>query len=627
MQFNSGQLMTVRQILAFTLFLFSTGALSSVLAEVTFTPITEGSLVEEKSIITGVAWGDYDNDGYTDVVLTKDKNNLLYRNNGDGTFKRVEEGILVTDPISPSSPAWADQDNDGDLDLFIATLGVDVFYRNEGAGAFTKVTEGDWLNTSAGSGHSAWGDYDNDGFLDLYVTATESDESDENFLYHNNGDGTMEPVSTAANSVNGSSGPATWTDYDDDGDVDLLVGGQGRIQFRNDGEGVFTWITHANGGVQSLPDDHRDSGLASADYDNDGDLDVLYGNNLRRNAILYRNDGEAGLVPATPGLPSKAGDQSPDGYAFGDYDNDGYQDLFITNAWGTDSFLYHNEGDGRFTLITDSPVVGSGRPFDIGGPSTIGCSWVDYDNDGDLDLFVGNGRTLAESSELFRNDGGTNNWVTLNLVGTVSNRSAIGTKVWALATIDGKDINQLREINGGDSGRSKGDLRAHFGLGDATTVDTLRIEWPSGQTQVISSVAANQILQIRESVSLDFWAEERGIDTDLLLKDQNQNRIPELLDYLYGNQEAADRRQPRVEKTNKGLQIWVPAGIEAAEGALILEKSTSLKEPWSSVAIYNYSIGDSSGWSIIDNLDGRWLSFQALAESSSMFYRVRGSIP
>ena len=209
---------------------------------------------------------------------------------------------------------------------------------------------------------------------------------------------------------------------------------------------------------------------------------------------LYQNDGH-GHFRDVAELAGVSDDGYCKGAVFGDIDGDRYPDLFVSN-FGSANRLYHNEGNGTFTRITESPLVSEGG-------ASSDCAWTDYDNDGDLDLIVSNGMfsEFEESCELFRNDGGTNHWIVLKLIGTVSNRSAIGAKVWARATIRGQSMSQLREIHGGGQGNAQPDMRVHFGLGDATTVDTLRIEWPSGQVQEMRNVASNQFLTITEGGS------------------------------------------------------------------------------------------------------------------------------
>ena len=460
--------------------------------KVIFTPITEGAVVNDTGNFADLSWGDYDNDGFVDVYVTNqaaDSPNNLYHNNGDGSFTRISEGIVATDRFGAMSPAWADQDNDGNLDLFVCSeYGVDVFYRNQGDGTFTKETEGAWVNTEGSGNITAWGDYDNDGFVDLYVANFGTPVHEANFLYHNRGDGTMKVIKNVTNALTGASHGILWTDYDNDGDVDLFVGGQEQLQFRNEDEGTFTWVSPAMGGMpRSLED--VDVGFNSGDYDNDGDLDIIYTTWKPKppSTLLYRNEGGSRFVDSTHALPS-AGAIRAMGSSWGDYDNDGYLDLFITNRMGN-NVLYHNEGNGTFRLVTDSPLAKEGN-------LSTGASWVDFDNDGDLDLMVANGiwSDFSQSCEFYRNEGSPNNWILLNLIGTVSNRSAIGAKVRALANIRGKRVAQLREVSGGHSS----DLRVHFGLGDAKTIDTIRVEWPSGIVQELKDVATNKFLTIRE---------------------------------------------------------------------------------------------------------------------------------
>ena len=184
------------------------------------------------------------------------------------------------------------------------------------------------------------------------------------------------------------------------------------------------------------------------------------------------------------------------GAAWGDFDNDGYLDLFVANAYNQADFLYHNERDGTFTRIYDGDVV------DHTGTG-MGAAWADLDNDGFLDLFVANySEGPGMPNDLYRNDakanGNSNGWLLVRLVGTASNRSAIGAKIRAKSTLWGKEVWQMRGISGGGGACSQNDLRAHFGLGDATQVNLLRIEWPSGMVQTLTNVAPNQILTITE---------------------------------------------------------------------------------------------------------------------------------
>jgi len=266
---------------------------------------------------------------------------------------------------------------------------------------------------------------------------------------------------------------------------------------------------------------------AWGDYDNDGYLDVFLANGLvtHRANSLYKNNGDGTFTKIiegdiVSGLVNVNGDSLS--CAWGDYDNDGYIDLFVAQGTGAADVtrlvknqLYHNNGNGTFTRIMEGSLVND--PGRSHGPV-----WVDYDNDGFLDLFIANGGFWAQNNGgalltnfLYRNNGNSNNWITIRLVGTVSNRSAIGAKVRVQATIRGKTMWQVRQIFGGDSQANEQPLDAHFGLSDATNVDLVHIEWPSGIVQTMTNAAPKQFLTVVEhqeagAASLNFTSVSRS---------------------------------------------------------------------------------------------------------------------
>ena len=328
----------------------------------------------------GAAQGDYDNDGNLDLAVSGGIAVLhglptaLYHGNGDGTFNRVSGGDL-TNRLGHFGPcSWVDYDHDGFLDLFVADHGyvgsgsTNALFHNNGDGTFTKITSGA-IVTDKGDGFAClWADYDNDGFDDLLICNLGHSDTGTatNFLYHNNGDGTFTRVTNAAVHIgtdiwsDGSPG-AAWGDYDNDGFQDLFVAG------------------------------------------NDGTSDRLYHNNT---------DGTFSIVTniARPG-----GTQSLGG-SWGDYDNDGYLDLLIRTAEGHNR-VFHNNGNGTFTEIKQGPIVTD----NFAGRWSSTADWVDYDNDGFLDLFVtanaDNG--LNSTNLLYHNNGNSNAWLEVKLVGTV----------------------------------------------------------------------------------------------------------------------------------------------------------------------------------------------------------------
>ena len=586
-------------------------------AQVSFTRILEGDIAQDTGLSTGCAWGDYDNDGYPDLIVAYGFNgsNRLYHNNGDGTFSRVTEGPIANDSAE-SGAVWGDYDNDGDLDLFVTNwFGPDCFYRNQGNGVFTKVTQGAWVTDTGHGNGAAWADYDNDGFLDLYVVNFHQN----NFLYHNNGDGTMTPItSDPAVTSGGQSITCTWTDYDGDGDVDLLVScaqSDNEQQFRNNGDGTFTRITQG-----SLVNSGRDTmQISPADYDNDGDLDLWVAELGSHENRLYRNDGAEGLTLVT--LSGLTNGPSVNG-AWGDYDNDGYLDLFISNDAGQDNFLFHNNGDGTFAQVTEGALVHDGG-------RSGGCAWADYDNDGDLDLFVANGLDYIDGTRppepgfLYSNEGGTNHWLLLRLVGVASNRSAIGAKVRVFATIQGKSFWQLREISGG-TGMSQNDLRVHFGLGDATTVESVRIEWPSGITQFLRDVAVNQLLTIEEEdptgnntvpritpACPDFNGDEivDGMDIDILVEHwQTDDPLCDIAPPPYGDgivdvQDLIEVSEHLFERVNDPTLIahW---SLDETEGMFAADSAGDIDAVVVGGAVWQPDKGQVGGALQLDGLSG-----------------------
>src|SRR5215468_6693724 len=453
----------------------------------TFSKITTGSIVSDHGTTFSGAWGDYDNDGYIDLVAANggpslSENEFLYHNDGTGAFTSVPGINIVTNGGASFAAAWGDYDNDGHLDLFIPNLAQKKFlYQNTGNGSFTQITNGGIVNDVANSVACGWGDYDNDGFLDLFVA---NRGGQRNFLYHNNRNGTFTRITTGS-IVNdgGSSEGCAWGDYDNDGFLDLFVPNFGLKNFlyHNNRNGTFTKVT-----TGSIATDIANSVCAAwGDYDNDGYLD-LFVTTYGGNNLLYHNNRDGTFTRITNGIIVTDGGSSV-GCTWGDYDNDGYLDLFVSNANNEQNFLYHNNGDGTFTKITSGSIV-------TDGGDSIGCAWGDYDNDGFLDLFVAN--RSGQNNFLYHNDGNSNHWIRVKCVGTVSNRTAIGTKVRLKATIAGAERWQLRQISGGDGENNSDSLLAHFGLGDATVIDLIRVEWPSGAVQEFTNATVNRTLLV-----------------------------------------------------------------------------------------------------------------------------------
>jgi len=472
----------------------------------TFTRVTAGPIATEGKYSNRGTWVDYDNDGDLDLFvangglttsLPANKTNYLYRNDGSGTFTKITSGPVVEDVGKFYGGSWGDYDNDGYLDLFVANGAprTNFFYRNQGDGTFIKVTNTP-LDKDVGEHNPGnWGDYDNDGHLDLLV----ADSNTPRLLYHNNGQAnftciTEGPLVTDLTAAMGSE----WVDYDNDGDLDVFMPNSDDLTpklnslYRNEGQGAFTPIT--TGAPVTNEAVHMSS--VWGDYDNDGDPDLYVCVRQYRTNFLYENNGDGTFLEITNGAPiPEVGSVAA---AWGDYDNDGFLDLFVARGLGGNR-LYRNNGNRTFTRIDAGPGADAGY-------LSVGCDWGDYDNDGFLDLFVAN-TAVADPPQrlmnnfLYHNEGNTNHWLKVKLVGTVSNRAAIGAKVRVLASLGGTSRWQLREISVGCN-FSGHNLLPHFGLRDAQKADVVRIEWPSGIVQELRDVPANHTLTVSEPARL-----------------------------------------------------------------------------------------------------------------------------
>jgi hypothetical protein len=504
----------------------NSGSVTSRLAHLEVDPafrkITTGAIVSDGGYGFGCAWGDYDNDGFIDLFVCNfhdpsgTQQDFLYHNLGDGTFQRITNLPMVNASAWATGAAWGDYDNDGNLDLFVTRPGnngngPNTLYHNDGGGKFTKVTTGLLVTQSLTSHAGIWADFDNDGFLDLFVANfrySDTVPAPDNYLYYNNGNGGFQRVSFGAKSIGtGDSFDAAAADFNNDGWIDLVVAQgatysikENTLPFTNNHNRTFTLLTNS----VIFTNLANSAAVAWGDYDNDGLLDLFVSNNSANsdlNNFLYHNNGDGTFTLVTNSIFGLEKGSST-GCAWGDYDNDGWLDLFVAHVGRYDAnfnvvtqqnnCLYHNNGDGTFTKIS------SGSPVNEAGYS-FGCAWGDYDNDGFLDLFVSNGFVQQSANNfLYHNGGNSNNWINFRLIGTVSNRSAIGAKVRVKATIAGKPIWQMREISGGSGHGCQNDLRANFGLGDATNVDVVRIEWPSGSVQELHEVSPKQFLTVTE---------------------------------------------------------------------------------------------------------------------------------
>jgi len=448
----------------------------------------------------GQAWGDYDADGLVDLYLTDEGGpNALYRNAGDGTFEVSPLADHVALPEHSSAGAvFADYDNDGFRDLYVLGYGANHLFHNEGGTGFVDVTARAGVDDHRRGQTASFGDYDRDGYLDLYVAnyycSCDEDPDRDDRLYHNEGDGTFSDATHLLGGFVGGLGfAASFIDYDNDGDLDIYLandqgldfefpGGTWRnVLWRNDGAGCMGWC-FTEVAIETGADARIDSmGLAVGDYDNDGDLDFFVSNSPPHQ-ILLRNDGPGTFVDmrGSVGLEIDPLGQVGWGTVFLDYDNDGFQDIYLDIGGGPNR-LFRNLHDGAFEDVSEGS--GADDPDD-----SLGVAYSDYDRDGRVDLIVGN---RGWDYRLYRNVGsGTRSahWLALRLVGAGPvNRDAIGARAY-VHTTDGQRL--MREIKCGSSLGAGNDLTLYFGLGDAT-LEEVEIVWPDGTTSVREDIAAD----------------------------------------------------------------------------------------------------------------------------------------
>ncbi len=480
----------------------------------------------------GATFLDYNQDGWIDIYVcsgtwldgfTKSEkpaelpHNHLYHNNGDGTFRDVTKKAGAGGPWYSMGATAGDFNNDGYPDLYICNYGTNVLLMNKGNGTFTNVTEkAKVAGERSCSVGAVWFDYDNDSRLDLYVgnylkfdpdykyfyapdgfPPPMAYESEPDVLYHNNGDGTFTDVTEAMGivDVDGRSMGVGAADVDDDGWVDLFVANDHTLNYlwHNQEGKQFVEIGTKSGTAFSQGGEATVSmSVDFADYNGDGLMDLFVSDDTY--CSLYENLGNGVFSDKamSSGISSQAAQFVGWSSSFIDYDNDGDVDIYKTNGalkhlYGHEPQLFENQGDGKFKDVSlDRSEFFKGEY--VGRGSCIG----DYDNDGDMDVFIVN---LNHECKFLRNNkGNQNNWLIVNLVGTESNRDAIGARV--RLTSGGKT--QTIQKKGTVGYLSQNDPRIHFGIGSNSSIEKIEVKWSSGKIQTLENVKPNQILQIKE---------------------------------------------------------------------------------------------------------------------------------
>jgi enediyne biosynthesis protein E4 len=516
-------------------------------------------IVEAKG--SGIAFFDYDMDGWLDVYMTnglrlppedkwppgEEPKSHLFKNNRDGTFTDVTEKSGLGQVGWQTGICVGDYDNDGWDDIFCGFWGHNALFHNNGDGTFTNVSKkaGLYNERVRWTSGSTWVDYDRDGWLDLFVANyMEFDitkvpapgqtgycqwkgipvmcgprglPGGTNLLFHNNGDGTFTDVTEKAGILKPgprySITPVAY-DFDNDGWPDLYVAvdSEPSILYHNNKDGTFT-DTAVMAGCAYNEDGQEQAGMgvAVADYDCDGYLDLFKTNFADDTCDLYRNNGDGTFTDVTfvagLGVNTQYVEWSP---GFVDYDNDGWADIIQINGhvypeiekFNLDAhfklprIVYHNLGNGKFKDVSAEMGPGISERF-----SSRGAAFGDYDNDGDIDVLVLN---MNDPPSLLRNDGGNkNNWIKIKLIGTHCNRTAVGARA---RVVTGKHA-QIDEVHTGGSVMSQSDLRLHFGVGQSKKIDLLEVKWPTtgttaGRIEKFTDVEVNQILTIKEGAGI-----------------------------------------------------------------------------------------------------------------------------
>ncbi|MDP7006016.1 MAG: FG-GAP-like repeat-containing protein [Phycisphaerales bacterium] len=494
----------------------------------------------------GSAWCDFDNDGLIDLYSSHfgvfysgnyfGSPNQLLRNIGDGQFEDVTTAESSAGSGLSHHPAWADIDNDGLPDIFVSQssnsgTGNSVLLHHDSVGVFTDITNGDPTAMEGilprGIG---WQDINGDGFVDLLVSVSSGDDK-KNRMLINQGDGsfTWDESLFSDEMVEGRS--VGWCDYNNDNlpDVYIANGAEDNSDvpqrtnqlFKNLGNGEWVDVASSAG----VDDVGHGRGHVWGDINNDGYLDLFVGNQKGSDTggghnKLYKNNGNGTFSNITVSAGMYASFRTRC-VSMADYNNDGFLDIYVVNFGGAapPNHLFRNNGNNTFTEVGEGTLIAGALANGAAG------SWADFDNDGWIDIYIVGGSTYSPGvgqNRLLRNTNQNgNHWFEIELCGTTTNRSAIGSRVTIThMNEDDEMVSQMREIQSGTGYNSGNMFRAHFGLGSSDEIIDLTVRWPSGIVQIISNLETDQIIRV--------------VEDDIFALDCNRNCVPDYQDILDG---------------------------------------------------------------------------------------------